>query len=72
MDSEDKYWSEMGQGHRLDLGWTYRGQSLDMGQSLDKLLMTNIGNQHRELQCSAAADVSVVGRAETSGDERGV
>ena len=46
-DIEGKIWSYIGQGHSLDMGWTYCGQSLDMGQCLDKLLMTNIGNQHR-------------------------
>ena len=45
-DIEDKYWSYIGQGHSLDIGWTYVGQNLDIGQSLVKLLRTNIGKQH--------------------------
>ena len=49
LDIEGKYWSYIGQGHSLDIGWTYCGQSLDIGQSLDKLLRTNIVNQHREV-----------------------
>ena len=45
-DIEGKYWSYIGQGHSLDIGWTYCGQSLDIGQSLVKLLRTNIDHQH--------------------------
>ena len=29
-DFEDKFWSQIGQGHSLVIGWTYYGQSLDM------------------------------------------
>ena len=46
-DIEGKYWSYIGQGHLLDIGWTYCGQSLDTGQNLVKLLRTNIVNQHQ-------------------------
>ena len=45
-DIEGKYWSYIGQGHSLDIGWTYCRQSLDIGQSLVKLLRTNIDHQH--------------------------
>ena len=41
-DIEDKYWSNIGQRHSLDIGWTYFGQSLDIGQSLVKLLRTTL------------------------------
>ena len=52
LDIEDKYWSNIGQGHSLDIGWTYCGQSLDIGQSLVKLLRTNIDHQHLSWNCS--------------------
>ena len=45
-DFEDINWTFRGQGHILDKGWTNVGQTLDIGQSLDKLLRTYIGNQH--------------------------
>ena len=45
-DIEGIYWSYTGRGHLLDVGWTYCGQSMDMGQSLDKLLRTYIGKEH--------------------------
>ena len=48
-DIEDKWWSNIGQGRSLDIGWAHCGQSLDIGQSLVKLLRTYIGKQHRRI-----------------------
>ena len=47
---EDKTWilkTNTSQTFDKDLVWTYIGQNLDIGQSQDKLLRTNIVNQHR-------------------------
>ena len=30
-DIEEKYWSYIRQGHSVDIGWTYCGQSIDTG-----------------------------------------
>ena len=45
-DIEGKYWSYIGQGHSLVIGLTNCGQSLDIGQSVDKLWGTDIDQEH--------------------------
>ena len=46
LDLEDEFRSKTGQGHSLVIRLTYVWQMLDIGHCLDKLLRTNIVNQH--------------------------
>ena len=46
MDFQVKNWAKTGQGHILDISWIYVGQTLDVGQRLDKSWDTHIVNQH--------------------------
>ena len=64
---EDKTWilkTNTSQTFDKDLVWTYIGQNLDIGQSQDKLLRTNIVNQHHCFNTLTGSVVVLLPRVE--------